>query len=778
MNNYISEFNDKYKSETIAILEEVAKFYQDFDDMENETAFLELKKATEEGNFYITVVGEFSSGKSTFLNSLMGEKFLPSFSNETTATINFLRSVKESPTQKEMLKINYADGHVEMIDGVDGKTIEKYVSTKGLENGIDVAKQVSSVEIFYDSKFLNNGVCLVDSPGLNGMLENHETITNNQVKKSHAIIFMFKAEQPGSASEFKTLESLRKKSNSIFLILNKIDCINPDEQSVDDCIKTLINNYSKVFPNITSVPEIKPVAAYPALVARSKHNLSYHHKSNFTTEEKKELLEISRIEDFEERLMYFLTHKEKTKKQLLEPLEKIDSFLNDTKMHIDEDVKLLESKVSADDIQEKINALDEEVKGIEEKVKNIRANVFTDINTIIKKTTNAIIAGTKNICDNYFNRISNEEEIEDLEDNYQRYINQIQSEYFDVYNRELEEMEANFKQMIVSKFDKNIEGITNYLNQNVYSDGNDCPKLDIKIDTSIFNINYSLDDYKQKADAIISEMAKTGKDEDALDTQLIRAKRNKSELDDLKYERDRLEKLMKDQLIAIGPRPNINTLQGTEIDHAWEWFLFIPYHRIAIEKPYTKTDDTAQRNYDNICTEIREEYTIKIRAIEEKMASIPKDDIAEIESQKRQKAKQQQKLEKNLTEAKEEYLKNSAEARKRRAKKAKAYLQNVIDESLNKSRTALINSLKGYKTLMSEKAQFVIKNNLEDVFYKKRKELEDLKRLQESDIAEKEKVVIAKKAFYERASVLVEKAQSLSNKINSIETDTIKNQAI
>ena len=79
---------------------------------------------------------------------------------------------------------------------------------------------------------------------------------------------------------------------------------------------------------------------------------------------------------------------------------------------------------------------------------------------------------------------------------------------------------------------------------------------------------------------------------------------------------------------------------------------------------------------------------------------------------------------------------------------------------------------------MSEKAQFVIKNNLEDVFYKKRKELEDLKRLQESDIAEKEKVVIAKKAFYERASVLVEKAQSLSNKINSIETDTIKNQAI
>lgn len=49
----------------------------------------QLTADVENDEFTIVLVGEFSSGKSTFLNALMGEKILPSFSNETTATVNF-----------------------------------------------------------------------------------------------------------------------------------------------------------------------------------------------------------------------------------------------------------------------------------------------------------------------------------------------------------------------------------------------------------------------------------------------------------------------------------------------------------------------------------------------------------------------------------------------------------------------------------------------------------------------------------------------------------------
>ena len=74
---------------------------------------------------------------------------------------------------------------------------------------------------------------------------------------------------------------------------------------------------------------------------------------------------------------------------------------------------------------------------------------------------------------------------------------------------------------------------------------------------------------------------------------------------------------------------------------------------------------------------------------------------------------------------------------------------------------------------MNANAQFVIKNNLEDVFNKKRQELENLKKLKETDIAEKERQIKIKKDFSERAYTLIQKTQNLSDEIEDIENDKI-----
>ena len=765
MSNNISEFNEKYKSPTIAILEETAQYYKELGDKDNAATFTDLEKATEEGKFSITVVGQFSAGKSTFLNCLMGEKFLPSFASETTATINFLRSVKESETQKEMVKVTYVDGTVKKEDNVNLETIEKYVSTRGDK----VAEKISFVEIFYDSKFLNDGVCLVDSRELNGLLANHEEITNNQVKKSHAIIFMFNAVQPGSRSDFKILESLRQKSNSIIIVLNQIDTVDEDQQTIDDVIEKLKKSYREQFPD-APIPEIWPIASLPALVARSKQSLKYHNKKTFTPEEKQELLNESRIVAFEDRLMRYLTHGEKVKNQLLEPLEKTEKFLVDTKIRIDDEVKTLESNLSAADIQEKIDALDVEVKAIEEKVNNISGNISSDINNIVRKTSNAIIAGTRDISEKYLAKISSEEEIEDLEDNYQRYINQIQSEYHDVYDRELDNMENEFKNMVVSKFDKNVESITNYLNKNEYSGSNGCPKLDVKVDTSIFEINYDIESYKKTSDDIIKDMGSISDNDADLNNQLIQAKRNLREYDSLKEERERVEKMWPDEIQAMGPRPSVTkrtVMVKVVIERPWPLPDQVKY------VPVEKIDDTAQHDYDTLVAKLRAEYKAKIEAIEERMKGIPKDDVDEIERQKRELERLKGKLDKKLAAAKEEYERNSADYRKKRVRKAKSYLQNIINESLNKSRDLLTNNLKERKNLMNANAQFVIKNNLEDVFNKKRQELENLKKLKETDIAEKERQIQIKKDFSERAYALIQKTQNLSDEIEDIENDKI-----
>jgi len=287
----------------------------------NVNAFEELIEKTRNGRFSIIVVGEFSAGKSTFLNAIMREKYLDSFSSETTANINFLKSVKDSPSGNPMIRVNYKDGRCETSDDVSFENIQKYVSTKG----VDVAATIESVEIFLDSPFLNDGVDLVDSPGLNGVKELHADITKSQMKASHAAIFMFRATQPGSKSDFQTLIDLKKSCKSIIVVLNRIDeAAKQGEETVEDIVNKLKNSFKTMFPN-EKIPEVWPISAYKALVARSKMALDYNERTTHSDDEKKHYLETSLIEPFENRLMRYITKGEKAKNELLSPVEKVIS---------------------------------------------------------------------------------------------------------------------------------------------------------------------------------------------------------------------------------------------------------------------------------------------------------------------------------------------------------------------------------------------------------------------------------------------------------------------
>src|SRR5690606_12357267 len=103
--------------------------------------------------------------------------------------------------------------------------IEKFVSTSSTT---DVVNEVEYVNLFLDSPYLEKGVMLVDSPGLNGVAVGHQEVTENQIEKSHACIFMFNSTQPGKRSDFEVLSQLTKKFNTIILVLNQIDKIKKD----------------------------------------------------------------------------------------------------------------------------------------------------------------------------------------------------------------------------------------------------------------------------------------------------------------------------------------------------------------------------------------------------------------------------------------------------------------------------------------------------------------------------------------------------------------------
>ena len=403
---------DERKSNVLSVLKKAFEYYTKLNDDIKASSLADLALAIKNGTFSIVVVGQFSAGKSTFLNALMGEKYLPSFNSETTATINFLRSIKESPSGKPLIKVNYKDNTVETSDVVSLENIEKYVSTKG----DDVAKKILSVEVFLDSPYLNDGVSLVDSPGLNGLLEGHEQITNEQIDRSHAAIFMFNASQPGSKSDFEKLKMLTDKCDSVLIVLNQKDRINPNEETVDEVVLNVKNNYAKYF-NTNVLPEIFAVSSYQALVARSKQNLNYQGRSKFYDDEREDLLEESNIKSFEERLIKYLTQGEKAQKELLSPVEKVRSFLTETEASLALQIDELGKKTDTDELKIQINALKDELSGLSEKLNSSRSNIRSKVGDILRSTENEIKSEASDARIDCLKQISDAEDLEDLEKN-------------------------------------------------------------------------------------------------------------------------------------------------------------------------------------------------------------------------------------------------------------------------------------------------------------------------------------------------------------------------
>ena len=113
------------------------------------------------GGFSIAVVGEFKTGKSTFLNALMGLGILPMDIVPATATLNRIRY-----GQERRVEIHFRDGTTRTI-GIE--EMSKDV-TKIHDDG-ELARTVKQAVIYYDSPYLLNKVELYDTPGLN---DDHE----------------------------------------------------------------------------------------------------------------------------------------------------------------------------------------------------------------------------------------------------------------------------------------------------------------------------------------------------------------------------------------------------------------------------------------------------------------------------------------------------------------------------------------------------------------------------------------------------------------------------
>ncbi len=488
--DYKKEYNER-KAAVIELLKGCINFYTGLEKAEQVSTLEDLESNVKNGRFSIVVVGQFSAGKSTFLNSLMGEKYLPSFTTETTATVNFLRSVNESPTGQPLIRVNYKGGDKEECDDVTLENIEKFVSTRG----DNVAQKIESVEVFLDSPYLNDGVSLVDSPGLNGVLEGHEQITNEQIKRSHAAIFMFNAKQPGSKTDYEKLNHLLKGCNSVLIVLNQKDLIKESEQTMEEVVDTLKKNYSKWF-DTKDLPEIFPISAYQALVARSARSLDYNGKDNFSESERKQLLDSSEIEKFEDRLTRYLTQGEKARKELLSPVEKVRTFLQETETSLSERIEELTNTTDADEVRLQISQLKDELDSVNTQLEKKKSGVRLKVGEILRDAERTIKVKASDEKYKCINEINGAEDLEDLEHNTRIYINRIYSRYAFIWDEVSEEADRRFHELIETEYSEYALSIVERLQQQEKDNGFEIKKK--TMDQGYFDMDLDIETETQK----------------------------------------------------------------------------------------------------------------------------------------------------------------------------------------------------------------------------------------------------------------------------------------
>jgi GTP-binding protein EngB required for normal cell division len=187
----------------------------------------ELRARFEEGRLRVAVIGQFKRGKSSLLNALLGAPVLPTGVTPVTAIPTFIEA-----SDSAWARIEFNSGKEPIVTSTAHEipaVLERHISeAQNPHNRLDVEKVAVGVR----SDFLDEGIVLVDTPGV-GSTFLHNTLTAEAaLTECDAALFVLSADPPITETEVSYLDKVRKLIPKIFFILNKADLLDVNEKSV------------------------------------------------------------------------------------------------------------------------------------------------------------------------------------------------------------------------------------------------------------------------------------------------------------------------------------------------------------------------------------------------------------------------------------------------------------------------------------------------------------------------------------------------------------------
>ena len=271
-----------------ALLERLVEFLGEFGAPPEDVGLVRRALSDLEELFLLVIVGEFNSGKSAFVNALLGADISEEGVTPTTDRITVLRHADE-PVERERR------------DGV-------------LEKG-------------HPNEFLRE-IAIVDTPGTNAIIRHHEELSRGFVPRSDLVLFVTSAERPLTESERGYLELIRDWGKKILLVINKADLL-ADESKVEE-VRSFVENGIRSALGLTP-----PVFFVSALLARKA-------KAATNAMERNALIKASGFARLESYVTELLDEEGRVRLKMESPLGVMDELNRRYRGAVDERLALLE----------------------------------------------------------------------------------------------------------------------------------------------------------------------------------------------------------------------------------------------------------------------------------------------------------------------------------------------------------------------------------------------------------------------------------------------------
>jgi GTPase SAR1 family protein len=172
-----------------------------------------------EDEFQLAVVGQFSRGKSTLMNAILGRPYLPTGALPMTSVVT---SVRYGSRPRVLVRRKGSTFPIEKrLD-----ELVRYVSQASAERE---ELRVVSAEVEVPAEVLRLGFTFVDTPGVGSAIAENTATTESFLPEADAVIFVTSFDAPLSEAEMAFLAEVRDHVGKLFLVVNKLDLVSSAE---------------------------------------------------------------------------------------------------------------------------------------------------------------------------------------------------------------------------------------------------------------------------------------------------------------------------------------------------------------------------------------------------------------------------------------------------------------------------------------------------------------------------------------------------------------------